>query len=69
MFGVLLGEKKKIFLLLGTKPEKHMVSLAELLHTWQNKSQQQETKIYPATFHVHKLRTFDAGLLALPVVQ
>lgn len=46
-----------------------MVSLAELLHTWQNKSQQQETKIYPATFHMHKLRTFDAGLLALPVVQ
>lgn len=45
-----------------------MVSLAELLHTWQNKSQQQETKIYPATFHMHKLRTSDAGILVLPFV-
>lgn len=44
-----------------------MVSLAELLHTWQNKSQQQETKICSATFHMHKLRILDAGLLALPL--
>lgn len=43
-------KKKKKVLFLDTMPEKHMVSLAELLHTWQNKSQQQETKIFPATF-------------------
>lgn len=45
-----------------------MVSLADLLHTWQNKSQQQETKIYSATFHMHKLRIVDAGLLAFCVM-
>lgn len=48
-------KKNEKVLFLGTKPEKHMVSLAELLHTWQNKSQQQETKIFPATFSLEHL--------------